>query len=76
MLFTPIQAPFLHFPKGKCNKSPVFCRFRRREMEFPSAHRRLRLRNYVHLWISMDNIGFSQLRASMDYICFFQLTMG
>jgi hypothetical protein len=66
----------LHFPKGKCHKSPVFCRFRRREMEFPSAHRRLRLRNYVYLWISMDNICFSQLCASMDYICFFQLTMG
>ena len=48
----------LYFPKGKCHKSPGFCRFRRREMEFPSAHRRLK--NYVHLWISMDNTGFSQ----------------
>ncbi len=54
----------------------VYCRFRLREMEFPSAHRRLRLRNYVHLWISMDNICFSQLCTSVDNICFFLLTMG
>ena len=43
----------LHFPKGKCHKSPVFCRFLRREKEFPSAHRRLRLRSHVHLRISI-----------------------
>jgi hypothetical protein len=62
----------LHFPKGKCHKSPVFCRvcrFRRREMEFPSAHRRLK--NYVHLWISMDNICFSQyVHLWITYVSF------